>query len=360
MTSPLLQLEDLAPSVQSWVKREGGPLNKFYLERLAGDASNRSYYRIRFGETNRSVILMQLNSTDRGIQSEEIVAKSETQTELAFINIHCHLKKCGIPVPEILFYDSSSGSLLLQDLGDVLLAHRVYNAPESIQKELYQKAIDQLIQIQIKASKIYMERECYAFNIAFDEKLFLWEFHHFLEYLIEKGRGLTMGLDDRSILEEGFHGIAKRLGSEPRCFVHRDYHSRNLLFRDEKLWVIDFQDALLGPYTYDLASLLRDSYVGLSQKMVRELLHYYLNALSARGGIQWDPIIFEETFHLTAFQRNLKAAGRFHYIDIVKKNPKYLMSIPRALANARASLEEIKDLNPFRRTLIKFVPELGL
>jgi aminoglycoside/choline kinase family phosphotransferase len=359
MLNPPLKLENLPPSIQSWLKNNQGVSNSFLLERLAGDASNRSYYRIRSSDRNRSVIWMKLNSTDRGIQSEEIVAASQKQAELPFINIQRHLKQCGIPVPEILFYDADSGSLLLQDLGEVLLAHRVYKASESTQRKLYRQAIDTLIQIQIKASQSPKARECYAFSLAFDEKLFLWEFHHFLEYLLEKGRNVTVTNEDRSILEEGFLKISKRLGNEPRCFVHRDYHSRNLLLEDGKLWVIDFQDALLGPYAYDLASLLRDSYVGISQELVQELVTYYLKNWVQEGGPPSEISHFSETFHLAVFQRNLKAAGRFYYIDIVKKNPDYLRSVPQALANARESLNVTEGFGSFRKVLAKLVPELA-
>lgn len=341
-----------------WFKKQWNAVENLSIEKLAGDASNRSYYRIR-SSNNRSVIWMKLNSTDPGIQSEEIVAASQKQTELPFINIHRHLKNCGIRVPEILLYDPGSGSLLLQDLGDVLLAHRVYKASEATQRELYRQAIDQLVQIQIKASQPPKVGQCYAFNLLFDEKLFLWEFHHFLEYLIEKGRGISVSNGDRSILEEGFVAISKRLGSEPRSFVHRDYHSRNLLLENDRLWVIDFQDALLGPYAYDLASLLRDSYVEISQELVQELVAYYLEKWVQEGGPPREISDFSETFHLAVFQRNLKAAGRFHYIDIVKKNPNYLKSVPQALANARESLKEIEGLDRFRKILTKWAPELA-
>jgi aminoglycoside/choline kinase family phosphotransferase len=137
-------------------------------------------------------------------------------------------------------------------------------------------------------------------------------------------------------------------------FVHRDYHSRNLMVTGDRLRVIDFQDALMGPRTYDLASLLRDSYVSLDHALVDRLIGYYLAALA---GPRPDTAAFQRLFDLTGFQRNLKAAGRFIYIEKVKGRPTHLPYVTPTLHSAKRVLERYPDLTELRGLLAPYVPE---
>lgn len=352
-----LEVQKLSPAIRSWLQESHYNVEKLPIEPLAGDASNRSYFRLRNSDASHSSILMQLNTIDRRIQSEEIALSYEHFHELPFVNIHRHLQRCHIPVPEIYIDDSASGYLLLQDLGNTLFLQRVEGADTPTQWDSYRSAIDELIKIQAHASHPPRGEKCYAFQNTFNEKLFLWEFHHFEEYLMQKGRQIEIEEKDKSILEEGFSQISQKLSRQPRCFVHRDYHSRNLIFHDNHLWILDFQDALLGPYTYDLASLLRDPYHSIEEPQFHELVEYYLKKISKKVVLDSDS--FREVLYLSIFQRNLKAAGRFHYIDQVKHNPNYLQYVPRALAYARESLQKLKGLNRFRKVIGRLLPELG-
>lgn len=125
-----------------------------------------------------------------------------------------------------------------------------------------------------------------------------------------------------------------------------------------RLGVIDFQDALMGPATYDLASLLRDAYIQLDDTLVDELVEYYLDQLADRH-VSWiNRAGFRRLFDLTSIQRNLKAAGRFVYIDRVKGNPKFLADIPRVLGYVKRNLQKYPELAPLRRSLTRYVPEL--
>src|SRR5947209_15226067 len=117
--------------------------------------------------------------------------------------------------------------------------------------------------------------------------------------------------------------IAEQLATQQTVFTHRDYHSRNLMVQDERIRVIDFQDALMGPSTYDLASLLRDSYLSLDQDLIDELVIRYLEG-RAKASAPLDRVTFLRLFDLTSVQRNLKAAGRFVYIAREKHNDRYL------------------------------------
>jgi aminoglycoside/choline kinase family phosphotransferase len=125
-----------------------------------------------------------------------------------------------------------------------------------------------------------------------------------------------------------------------------------------RLGVIDFQDALMGPAAYDLASLLRDAYIQLNETLVDELVEYYLDHMADRGKGCTDRAGFRRLFDLMSIQRNLKAAGRFVYIDRVKGNPKFLADIPRVLSYVKRNLQKYPELEPLRTHLTPYVPEL--
>jgi hypothetical protein len=155
-----------------------------------------------------------------------------------------------------------------------------------------------------------------------------------------------------------FQKIAEAIAAQPLVFTHRDYHSRNLMVIGDKLGVLDFQDALMGPASYDLASLLRDAYLALEEPLIEELLEAYLDRMAQAGINLGDRAAFRRLFDLTSIQRNLKAAGRFVYIDRVKQNPKFLADIPRVLGYVKGNLDRYPELARLRNHLAPYVPEL--
>jgi hypothetical protein len=167
-----------------------------------------------------------------------------------------------------------------------------------------------------------------------------------------------MCAEDFQPVRAEFQNIAELLAAQPRVFTHRDYHSRNLMVTGDRLGVLDFQDALMGPAAYDLASLLRDAYLALDESLIDELLAAYLDRMEQSGAGLGDRAAFRRLFDLTSIQRNLKAAGRFVYIDRVKKNPKFLADIPRVLGYVRRNLVKYPELSTLRKHLTPYVPEL--
>lgn len=331
--------------------------------RLAGDASNRSYYRLSGIEKGsaRSFILMVLAAPEGFKASEEAVSGAAAVTELPFINIQRTLRACKVAVPDILHNDVGRGWLLLEDLGDITLAQEIENRDESTVRSYYQKAIDALLGIHIDATASGPDG-CIALDRAFDQALFVWEFDHFIEYGIEARNGAAIPEKRRKEIRAHFSDIALRLASLPQVFTHRDYHSRNLMVQHPpsgaQIRVIDFQDALMGPPQYDLASLLRDSYIDLPEGMIDELIRYYLRQREARSGEKTDEGMFREYFDLVSLQRNLKAAGRFVYIDRVKKNDRFLQYVPPTLRKVRRNLEKYRRLSPLHDLLAEYVEEL--
>jgi len=301
---------------------------------------------------------MQLAEPEAFKQSEEAVSGASVSiTELPFINILNHLAKADVAVPTLYYYDQASGLLYLEDFGDLLLTQACVNASRSDIATLYRGAIDMLVRIHQKATSP-VNPACLAFHRRFDVPLLMWEFDHFLEYGVVARQGKPMRPDDEQPVRAEFQKIAELLVAQPRVFTHRDYHSRNLMVDGGRLGVLDFQDALMGPATYDLASLLRDAYIALEESLIDELVQYYLDRMAEQGAVWADRAAFRRLFDLTSIQRNLKAAGRFVYIDQVKKNPKFLSDIPRVLGYVRRNLATYPELATLRKHLTPYVPEL--
>ena len=325
---------------------------------LAGDASNRRYFRVALQGSPSGVILMQLAEPEGFKQSEEAVSGSSIQiTELPFMNVLAHLRKTGVTVPQLYHYDRDAGLLYLEDFGDLTLAEACREADRGTIQSLYGEAIRQLVAFQVKGTTP-ADPGCIAFHRRFDVPLLMWEFDHFLEYGIVARHGKPMAPADEQAIKTEFRRIAELLAHQPQVFVHRDYHSRNLMVDRDRIGIIDFQDALMGPATYDLASLLKDAYIELEEAVVDRLIDGFLDGLASHKQGWADRAAFRRLFDLTSIQRNLKAAGRFVYIDRVKHNPKFLADIPRVLGYVKRNLAKYPELATLQRHLASYVPEL--
>lgn len=363
-TGPAAPKQPLAPPDQTLVARTVQNKLPFKatlktLSPLAGDASNRRYFRLELTEPSpRSVILMQLAEPEAFKQSEEAVSGAgHAIAELPFLNVRAHLAKAGVSVPNLHYYDQSAGLLYLEDFGDLTLSEACARAAPDELERRYNQAVDVLVQMQARATS-QADQGCVAFHRSFDVPLLMWEFDHFIEYGIVARRNKPMCSEDYTPMRQEFQKIAELLAGQPQVFVHRDYHSRNLMVDGDRLGVIDFQDALLGPATYDLASLLRDAYIALDEGLIDRLIDRFLQGMKARNQTLPGRDEYRRLFDLTSIQRNLKAAGRFVYIDRVKGNPKFLSDIPRTLGYVRRNLTKHSELSPLRALMGKYVPEL--
>ena len=333
---------------------------------LTGDASNRRYFRLHLKSgRSTSLILMQLASPESFKVSEEAVSGATVEVaELPFLNVLRSLAKAGISVPKLYYFDDVAGLLYLEDFGDMTLFHACQEGGEQAIRKWYPRAIDALVQIHLRLKSQASER-CIAFSRSFDVSLLMWEFEHFLEYGIgARQSGKLMCADHEKDIRHAFSTIAQFLASQPTVFTHRDYHSRNLMVDGDRLGLIDFQDALMGPTTYDLASLLRDSYISLDETFVEAMIDRYCEGMCSELDretqermLLTDRPAFRRLFDFTSIQRSLKAAGRFVYIDQVKGNPKFLAAIPRTLGYVRRNLETYAELAPLHEALMPYVPD---
>jgi len=312
---------------------------------LPGDASTRRYYRVQLtGQgTPPSLMAMQLPAgSNLPISSEELAVFKDAPKELPFLNVHRFLHGIGVRVPKIYGHWESDGLLLLEDLGDTALWDRVQGLGESEAVAWYKKAIDELLRLQICGTE-NRDESCFAFQQRFDEKLYLWEFEHFIEWGLEKRPGAKVSTKAIATLRETFAAIARTLDRQPPCLNHRDYHSWNLMIHDEAVCVIDFQDALLAPAQYDLASLLNDRITDsvVTPAIEPQLVEYYRENFTQLSGRNISQQEFLDIYRLSAIQRDLKVVGRFYYLDLVKGKPGYMKFVPPTVRRLQRNLAQV-------------------
>jgi aminoglycoside/choline kinase family phosphotransferase len=305
---------------------------------LSGDASTRRYYRVA-GAHGSHVLALYPEPFD-----------PETQS---FLKIRSLLELYGLPAPAIVAVDGERGIVLQEDLGDCTLQNALEGCSDTLAADLYREAVDALVLLQREAARGPRSAEC--FRIAFDIEKLSWELHYFQKHFLEGLRGCDLSVEDRATLSEAFHGLSEQLASWPSVLCHRDYHSRNLMLHQDRLYWIDFQDARMGPATYDLASLLRDAYVDVPEDLHDELLERFRQTAVPEEARDF----FRRRYDLMCVQRNLKALGTFGYMATVRGNTVYLPYIPRTLAHARRNLSRYPELERLWRTLARHVPELG-
>ncbi len=305
---------------------------------LAGDASTRSYWRVRWDE------------------GSEIVARYPepfSPESSPFLQVHAVLSDLDIPVPAVLAVDGDLGLIVTQDLGDETLQKVLPAQTEQTRAGLYDSLLARLGEFHRRAAE--WEGQAVCFDVAFDVEKLSWELHYFEKHFLEGQRGCALSAEDRSLLASMFLKFATEIASWPRVLCHRDFHSRNLMLHRNELHWLDFQDARLGPATYDLASLLRDSYVDIAEDFV--------SARAEEFGGRWLPDLapaeFARRFELTCLQRNIKALGTFGYMASAKGRGFYLDYVPRTLEYVRTNLERHAELDDMRRVLARHLPELS-
>jgi aminoglycoside/choline kinase family phosphotransferase len=314
---------------------------------LTGDASDRRYFRVLAGASEQ----------ERGRDAAFVLAVYAAPFDydtLPFVNVAELLASMPVPVPRILGHADDVGVLALEDLGDVTLQAHVGGGPTGAHAAHYRQAVSYIDTLQRRGAELSDPRFL-PYGIAFDEPKLMWEFDFFLKHFLEGYRGITLRAEDRETLREEFQAIAAELAAEPRVLCHRDYHSRNLMLMNDRLHIIDFQDARMGPDTYDLASLLRDSYVDITKEALDDFIAYFL-ALSRHDG---DADEFRRRFDLMTLQRNLKALGTFGYQTVARANPVYIQYMARTLRYARANLRKYPRFYRLADILARHVPELG-
>ncbi len=306
---------------------------------LTGDASDRRYFRVL--EPDKPSIVLALHGGPFDYDT------------LPFVNVARLLAQAALPVPAILDHADDLGVLALEDLGDVTLqAHLGVAALEH--RRLYREAVGYIELLQRRGVELASD-DYLPYTLAFDVEKLTWELDFFLKHFLEGYRGVVLDPAQREAIRDEWRPIVEELAAEPRVLCHRDYHSRNLMLHRGQLYLIDFQDARMGPDTYDLVSLLRDSYVDFTEESVSDLIAYFLAVKGCGAAYDED---FERRFDLMSLQRNLKALGTFGYQTMVRQNPVYLQYIPRTMRHVQRNLGKHPRFARLRELLSAHIDEL--
>ncbi|MBI5526529.1 MAG: phosphotransferase [Deltaproteobacteria bacterium] len=333
---------------------EWGIRGPYSLDKLKGDASYRSYYRVHAGGAGKTFVLMQW---DPALTSKaEEIAKGAAPAEFPFLNIQRYLGRGGVRVPGVVSSSVKDGLILLEDLGDVTLETTLAGKGLHERRVMYEEAVRNLVAIQSLGERD-RDPACLAFQRVFDRDLYVWEFNHYVEYGIEARSGSKVPPADRALMDEWFERLSDELDAIPKGFTHRDYQSRNLMACGGAWCLIDFQDALLGPPQYDLVALLKDSYVDIGEDDARHLVSVFL-AEREKAGLPIEDEAFWRGFKVQTIQRKLKDAGRFIFIDRVKKNASFLPHVPSSFEYVRRYLSTMDDLKDLHEILGRYTPEL--
>ena len=337
MTSASVALPSAAASFLE--ESLGAGAGSVSVEPLAGDASTRRYFRVRNADGSTQVLALNPEPFD--------------SAALPFLVVHGLLTGYGLPVPRVLAVDGGRGVLLQEDLGDVSLQRALESASAEERAGHYREALEQLARLQREASR--GPRDACCFSLAFDVEKLAWELDFFLTHFVCGLRGARPDEAGLAAIRGGFRALCEEIAGWPRVLCHRDYHSRNLMLHGGGLWWIDFQDARMGPATYDLASLLRDSYTPLPEDLVSELAEAFRRQALPRE----PPDVFRRRLELVSVQRCLKALGTFGFMTTVRQSPHYVQYVDRALANVRRDLLRHPELDLLRRALGRHIEELG-
>jgi aminoglycoside/choline kinase family phosphotransferase len=309
---------------------------------LTGDASDRRYFRVLVRQDTSQVLAVHPAAIDF--------------ESLPFVNVARLLSAMPVPVPRILGHSNPLGIIALEDLGDVTLQAHLGAASPAEHAALYRQAVTFINIIQRRGAEL-SSPQYVPYGIAFDEEKLAWELQFFTKHFLEAYRGATLSAASRDALTREYAAIARELASEPRVLCHRDFHSRNLMFHEGSLHIIDFQDARMGPDTYDLVSLLRDSYVDFTDQQVEELIACFL---AQRRGEATDEREFHRRFDVMALQRNLKALGTFGFQTTSRGNTVYIQYMPRTLSYVRTNLARYERFDRLREILAEHLEELLL
>lgn len=302
-------------------------LEDFELRPLANDASFRCYFRVC---TNRQRYVVMLAPP----------AKEDITT---FIAIAKDFFRKGIHVPEILQYNLDQGFILLSDLGDALYL-KLLNTENA--NDLYTRALAVIPKIQACKPKLSNGESL----SSFDEKLIRFELSLFVDWFLIRHLKLNLTPQLKMALEKIFQSLINSALEQPQVCVHRDYHSCNLLLMEKKeVGVLDFQDAVYGPITYDAVSLLRDAYIAWPESEVEKWALNFYHMLMTKDQLSKEK--FLRWFDLMGIQRHLKVLGIFARLCYRDNKPRYLENTNRLLRYLKTAYEKYPEFTGLKQLL---------
>lgn len=307
--------------LENWLKTQF-PGKSFTLSPASADASFRRYFRATFSDG--TLIVM-----DAPPQQEDCTS---------FLSIAKTFAITGVHVPEVLTQDLTQGFLLLSDLGSTTYLQALSDAPGSAD-QLYGDAADALIKIQLASRPGVLP--------DYDAALLLRELNLFPDWYVTKHLQAVLSAEQQAELTAVFDLIVQNNLAQPRVFVHRDYHSRNLMVTLPNPGILDFQDAVYGPITYDLVSLFKDAYIHWDEERVLDwLIRYWEKARKAGLPVAADFADFYRDFEWMGVQRHIKVLGIFARLCHRDGKEGYLRDMPLVMDYLRKACERYRELGP--------------
>jgi N-acetylmuramate 1-kinase len=298
----------------------------------SADASFRRYFRITTGDQKTFIVM------DAPPAHEDC---------RPFIHVANVFAGARVHVPAILAQNLEQGFLLLSDLGSTTYLSALQEAPADRADALYRDAIRALVRIQGISRPGVLP--------PYDRALLMRELQLFPEWFIARQHGCTLTPDEQRVLNESFEKILANNLAQPSVFVHRDYHSRNLMVCEDNPGIIDFQDAVMGPITYDLVSLLRDAYIEWDEEhQIDWCIRYWEEARRAQLPVTSDFADFYRDFEWMGVQRQLKVLGIFARLSYRDGKTQYLNDQPMVMRYLRGAAGRYVDLGPLARLLDTF------
>jgi aminoglycoside/choline kinase family phosphotransferase len=323
-------VDDRQQQLNVWLSK-ALPETDFKLTTASADASFRRYFRVHL--TNTILRHNTLIAMDAPPPQEDCTP---------FVKVAKLLLSAGLNVPQIIAQDLVNGFLLLSDLGDdtYLTQLNDQTAPK-----LYQDATNALIKLQLASKSNVLQ--------AYDEALLTREMQLFPDWYVAKHINTTLNTEQQAVLNNTFSVLNKNILSQGQVYVHRDYHSRNLMITGENNpGVLDFQDAVFGSITYDLVSLLKDAYIGWDEEQIIDwAVRYWQPAKKAGLPVPDDFSEFYRDFEWMGVQRHLKVLGIFARLSHRDGKNDYIKDMPLVMAYLRKVCERYVELRPMLRLL---------
>jgi aminoglycoside/choline kinase family phosphotransferase len=295
------------------------------VELLAGDGSQREFYRLRFGNGLSLVIISPAEKQQQGMAEA-----------LSSWSIGKHLYRQGVPVPELFGFDGTTGLIVSEDLGDIRLHEYVQDMQHDRDRLLfvYRQVIRELVRMQVRGREDFDPSWCWQTQ-RYDRQLMLErESGYFRTALCRDFFDLDI---DKTVLVPEFEEIADQACRAPAdYFLHRDFQSRNIMLKDGRVGFIDYQGGRLGPLGYDLASLVTDPYAGLPERAQEILVDMYVKELSTY--ITYDSEQFRQEYLYLSLQRNLQILGAFAFLSKQRNKPFFRPFIRPALKSLQSLL----------------------
>jgi len=336
----------------------GASVEELAIARLTGDASTRSYFRAQ-ARASSVIVLRYSDAFDETERAVERLAKLEAANEsarLTFANDPCaHIEvtslliEAGLPVPRMIAVSGPDALMLIEDVGDVRLQDWLEGRSLPGIFEAYRHALGLIVKIQV-ATETALGTDSICAHLAFDEAKLGWELDFFFKNYFNRYLDLRLDHETSNAVQADFKELCSELAARPRVLTHRDFHARNLMMHDGEMFIIDHQDARMGPASYDVASLLSDPYTTLSSAVVAELIERFIEMKSASNRPLPNIDEFRTELELMTVQRMLKAVGTYAS-QAAGGNPAYIGYIEPGIQRALAAAEQLGRFEATRALL---------